>query len=104
MSNIANAAPPQLGTDPTPAGLTAAAKAAAAIPSPPAPAISGTEQVSVSANAVTASGLLQSARDSDGIDELAVVQLKNAIQNGSYDVSADDLAQAMLGAMKESMP
>jgi len=101
MTNIINPAQPQLGAS---ASAAAASPKTPSTPASPPPAGGAADQVSVSANALTASGLLQSARESDGIDAAAVLQMKTALQNGSYEISADDLAQAMLGAMKESMP
>ncbi len=75
------------------AGATSPAKPAAAGTAPPAADsnAAGAEQVSLSSDAAAGTQLLDAARNAE----------KTAIQNGTYDVSPDKLAQSIIGAMKE---
>jgi negative regulator of flagellin synthesis FlgM len=63
-------------------------------------AAGGGEAVTVSDAAKFSTDLLESARASDGIDHAAVQQLSTAIQKGTYNVSPDDLAGALINAAK----
>jgi negative regulator of flagellin synthesis FlgM len=62
------------------------------------------EAVTLSADAQTTTQLLGAARNSSGVNDQAVAQLRSAIQNGTYSVSPDMLARAISGAMKEATP
>jgi len=63
-------------------------------------ASAGGEAVTVSSDATFSTDLLNAARSSDGIDHAAVARLSTAMQNGSYNVSPEDLAGAMINAAK----
>jgi flagellar biosynthesis anti-sigma factor FlgM len=77
--------PSRAGTEP-PASQTNAASA---------------EIVSLSSDATTSTQLLHSARTADGVDPATVQRLKGAIQNGTYEVPPEKLAQSIIGALKE---
>jgi flagellar biosynthesis anti-sigma factor FlgM len=64
-------------------------------------AATSSEAVTLSADTVATTQLLDAARSADGVDQTAVEQLRAAVQSGSYDVSPDDLARAITGAFKE---
>jgi flagellar biosynthesis anti-sigma factor FlgM len=66
----------------------------------PAQGSGANEAVTISDAATVSTNLLAAARSSDGIDHAAVQRLSSAIQNGTYNVSPDDLAGAMIGAAK----
>jgi len=61
----------------------------------------GAEQVSLSSDAAAGTQLLDAARNAEGVDPATIQKVKTAIQNGTYDVSPDKLAQSIIGAMKE---
>jgi flagellar biosynthesis anti-sigma factor FlgM len=81
---------------------SAGARPVAAAPAPAAIAASSGEAVTLSADAQTTTQLLDAARASDGIDQAAVQQTQGAIQNGTYNVSPENLARAIFGALKET--
>ncbi|HTJ91009.1 MAG TPA: flagellar biosynthesis anti-sigma factor FlgM [Acidocella sp.] len=60
------------------------------------------EAVTLSADAQTTTQLLGAARNSTGVNQQAVAQLRAAIQNGTYNVSPDALARSISSAMKEA--
>ncbi|HVE22010.1 MAG TPA: flagellar biosynthesis anti-sigma factor FlgM [Acidocella sp.] len=62
------------------------------------------EAVTLSADAQTTTQLLDAARNSSGVNEQAVAQLRAAVQNGTYSVPPDTLARSIRSAMKESAP
>jgi flagellar biosynthesis anti-sigma factor FlgM len=82
-------------TSPSGAGAIAAPADAADVA---AGGATGGEAVTVSADAQTTAQLLDAARGADGIDTARVAQLRSAIQGGSYNVSPDDLAKAIISA------
>jgi flagellar biosynthesis anti-sigma factor FlgM len=57
------------------------------------------EAVTVSADAMTAAQLLTAARNSDGIDQAAVQNLKSQIQAGTYNIPPDKLATSISTAL-----
>jgi flagellar biosynthesis anti-sigma factor FlgM len=63
-------------------------------------AAAASEAVTVSDGARLSTDLLNAARNSDGVDHGAVQALRSAIQNGSYNVSPEDLAGAIINAVK----
>jgi len=81
-----------------PAGVRPAETAPAAADITLAPG----EAVTVSADAETTTQLLDAARGADGVDQTSVARLRGAVQDGSYDVSPDNLARAITGALKET--
>jgi flagellar biosynthesis anti-sigma factor FlgM len=60
------------------------------------------EAVTLSAAAQTSTQLLTAARDSSGINQAAVAQIRAAIANGTYNVAPEDLAQAIATVLKET--
>jgi flagellar biosynthesis anti-sigma factor FlgM len=88
------------------------AEAASAAPASPragagvdaaAPGESGeSEAVTLSPNAQAAAQLLAAAQQSDGVDTKSVASIKAALQNGSYNVAPEDLAQAIATVLKET--
>jgi flagellar biosynthesis anti-sigma factor FlgM len=60
------------------------------------------EAVTLSADAQTTTQLLGAARNSSGVNQQAVAQLRAAIQNGTYNVSPNMLARSISSAMKEA--
>ncbi len=81
------------------------AAASASAPAPSAPLEGGgaaeSEAVTLSAGAQATTQLLDAAQQADGVDNQAVQSLSDAINSGSYGVSPEHLAQAMLNAQKE---
>jgi negative regulator of flagellin synthesis FlgM len=85
--------------------------APAAIPGTPAKATTSDanlsapppgEAVTLSAAAQTSTQLLSAARDATGINQAAVAQIRAAIANGTYNVSPENLAQAIATVLKET--
>ncbi|HEY1858025.1 flagellar biosynthesis anti-sigma factor FlgM [Acidocella sp.] len=62
------------------------------------------EAVTLSDDAQTTTQLLGAARNSSGVNEQAVAQLRASVQNGTYDVSPDTLARSITSAVKEAAP
>jgi len=62
-------------------------------------AASSAEAVTVSSDATTTAQLLTAARNADGVDQQAVQQLKNQIQNGTYNIPPDKLATSIAAAL-----
>jgi len=97
LSSYLQAASPE-----TQPGSAAAAAGSASLSAATANSTPASEAVTVSSDAATTTQLLDAARGADGIDQSAVARLRGAIQTGTYDVTPDSLAQAMLGAAKAS--
>ncbi len=76
----------------------AAAKPQAAAPAQPAQ----TDSVTLSTAAQASTALLTAARGSSGIDQPNVNAIKTALANGSYNVSPEDLAQAISTVLSET--
>jgi flagellar biosynthesis anti-sigma factor FlgM len=89
-------------TETQPGSAAAATAGSASLSTATADSTAGSEAVTVSSDAATTTQLLDTARGADGIDQSAVARLRGAIQSGTYDVTPDSLAQAMLGAAKAS--
>jgi flagellar biosynthesis anti-sigma factor FlgM len=60
------------------------------------------EAVTLSSGAQITTQLLDAARAASGVDQNAVTQARTAIQSGSYNVSPQDLANAITNAFKET--
>ena len=58
-----------------------------------------TEAVTVSSDAKTTAQLLTAARNSDGIDQAAVQNLKSQIQSGTNNVPPEKLATSIVTAL-----
>lgn len=63
---------------------------------------SGVESVTLSAAAQTNATLVNSARDANGIDQAHVSAIKEALANGTYNVSPEDLATAISSVLSET--
>lgn len=87
---------------PEPGAQPAAGTAAKPPSSASAAAASSGEAVTISAGAQATTQLLNAARDATGINHEAVQQIRNALQNGSYNVAPEDLAQAIATVLKET--
>lgn len=61
-----------------------------------------TDSVTLSAAAQTNAALVKSAQEADGVDHNTVASIKAALANGSYNVSPDDLAQAISTVLEET--
>ncbi len=61
-----------------------------------------TEAVTLSEAAQTSTQLLSAARDSQGVNQEAVTQIRGALAAGSYNVAPEDLAQAIATVLKET--
>lgn len=59
------------------------------------------ESVTLSSAAQTNKALVNAAHNSNGIDQDRVSAIKEALANGSYNVSSDDLAQAISSVLSE---
>lgn len=63
----------------------------------------GVESVTLSAAAQTNAALVNSARDANGIDQAHVSAIKQALANGTYNVSPEDLATAISSVLSETV-
>lgn len=88
-------APAEVSTSPAPPPQRAAAPAEGT-------ALAQSEAVTLSAEAQTTTRLLTAAREAEGVDQASVARIRSALQNGTYNVSPDDLAQAIAAVLKES--
>lgn len=61
-----------------------------------------TDSVTLSAAAQSGAQLLAAAQDASGIDHEAVAAIRAQLANGSYDVSPENLAQAIATVLKET--
>lgn len=59
------------------------------------------ESVTLSAAAQTNAALVNAAQNANGIDQNRVSAIKEALANGSYNVSSDDLAHAISSVLSE---
>jgi flagellar biosynthesis anti-sigma factor FlgM len=87
-------AEPMSGQSASTAPAKAGADAASAAPQ--------TEAVTLSEAAQTSTQLLSAARQSGGVDQSAVGQIRSALAAGNYNVSPEDLAQAIATVLKET--
>ncbi|HUW80872.1 MAG TPA: flagellar biosynthesis anti-sigma factor FlgM [Acidocella sp.] len=76
--------------------LSSAPSAGSAAPPPQS------EAVTLSAAAQTTTQLLSAARESNGINQTAVQQIRSALQAGTYNVTPETLAKAIATVLKES--
>ena len=60
------------------------------------------ESVTLSAAAQTNAALVSSARNANGIDQAHVNAIKTALANGTYNVSPEDLANAISSVLSET--
>ncbi len=81
-------------------GTQPAAKPQAAAPAQTAQ----TDSVTLSAAAQTSNALVTAARGSSGVDQSSVASIKAALANGTYNVSPEDLAQAISTVLSETQP
>ncbi len=63
-----------------------------------------TESVTLSAAAQTGTQLLTAARQAAGVDQAQIAAIRAQLANGSYNVSPQDLAQAIATVLKDSKP
>jgi flagellar biosynthesis anti-sigma factor FlgM len=61
-----------------------------------------TEAVTLSEAAQTGTQLFAAASESNGVDQASVEQIRGALASGNYNVSPDDLAQAIATVLKET--
>jgi flagellar biosynthesis anti-sigma factor FlgM len=61
------------------------------------------ESVTLSPDAQAAAQLLDAAQTSNGVDDKTVASLRAALADGSYQVSPEDLAQAIATVLKETL-
>ncbi|OYV33320.1 MAG: flagellar biosynthesis anti-sigma factor FlgM [Acidocella sp. 20-61-6] len=59
------------------------------------------EAVTVSAGAQITTQLLGAARTATGVNTAAVMQIRSSIQNGTYNITPENLANAMAAALKD---
>lgn len=62
----------------------------------------GVESVTLSAAAQANTALVSAARDAKGIDQAHVNAIKEALANGTYNVSPEDLANAISSVLGET--
>ena len=79
-----------------------ASVASAAQPAPQADATPQTDSVTLSEAAQSGAQLLNAAQKSSGIDQAAVANIRGQLAAGSYNVSPEDLAQAIATVLKET--
>jgi flagellar biosynthesis anti-sigma factor FlgM len=85
-----------------PAGRAAPSKPASTATSETTTHSQPGEAVTLSSGAQITTQLLDAARAASGVDQNAVTQARTAIQSGSYNVSPQDLANAITTAFKET--
>ena len=83
--------------DAAPAGRANAGK-----PSKQMVADAGVESVTLSAAAQTNAALVNAAHNANGIDQAHVNAIKEALANGTYNVSPEDLASAISSVLSET--
>ena len=71
-------------------------------PTPQTAATPQQDSVTLSAAAQSGAQLLSAAQDASGIDHTAVANIRAQLANGSYNVSPEDLAQAIATVLKET--
>lgn len=82
---------------------TAPSSVPAAAPAQPAAAEQAqTDSVTLSQAAQSGAALFAAAQNSTGIDQNAVANIRAKLANGSYDVSPENLAQAIATVLKET--
>lgn len=88
----------------TPLADTATGQASvpAAAQTPEAPAAPQTDSVTLSAAAQSGAQLLTAAQNASGINHEAVAAIRAQLANGSYNVSPENLAQAIATVLKET--
>ena len=59
------------------------------------------DTVSISQDAQNISILFEAAQQAEGVDEAAIKKIKDKLAAGSYNVSAHDLAKAIISVLKE---
>ena len=79
----------------------ASAKPASSAPQGASAAPQG-EAVTLSAAAQTTTQLLNAARTSNGVNQTAVQQIRSALQAGTYNVTPENLANAIATVLKAS--
>jgi len=75
---------------------------ATATPAPQSSAAPQTDSVTLSAAAQSGAQLLAAAQNATGIDHAAVANIRAQLANGSYNVSPENLAQAIATVLKET--
>ncbi len=88
---------------PVPESSSATMPAAKPQASAPAPTAQ-TDSVTLSAAAQTGTALLSAARNASGVDQASVGAIKAALANGTYNVSPEELAQAISTVLSETQP
>jgi flagellar biosynthesis anti-sigma factor FlgM len=83
----------------TQAGATSVPAAASA---PAAQPEAQTDSVTLSQAAQSGAALFAAAQNSTGIDQNAVANIRAKLADGSYDVSPENLAQAIATVLKET--
>jgi flagellar biosynthesis anti-sigma factor FlgM len=78
-----------------------ASVAAAATPPAAAPAAQS-DSVTLSAAAQSSAQLLSAAQNSTGIDQASVASIRAQLASGTYNVSPENLAQAIATVLKET--
>lgn len=84
------------------AGGPAGPPAAGSPASTPEAATAQADSVTLSAAAQSGSKLLSAAQNASGIDQTAVAAIRAQLANGSYNVSPENLAQAIATVLKET--
>lgn len=87
---------------PLPDTATGQASVPAAAQSTPAAATAQTDSVTLSAAAQSGAQLLTAAQNASGINHEAVAAIRAQLANGSYNVSPENLAQAIATVLKET--
>jgi flagellar biosynthesis anti-sigma factor FlgM len=75
---------------------------AAVTPSPPPGTAPQADSVTLSAAAQSGAQLLAAAQTATGIDHAAVASIRAQLADGSYNVSPENLAQAIATVLKET--
>ena len=63
-----------------------------------------TDQVTLSPAAQSGSNLFAAAQTASGVDQATVASIRAQLANGTYDVSPENLAQAIAAVLKETKP
>lgn len=98
---MSNTIPPfrQTALPETATGQTGTSAPAQAAPSTATPQ---TDSVTLSAAAQSGAQLLTAAQNAPGINQQAVASIRAQLANGSYNVSPENLAQAIATVLKET--
>ncbi|OYY00616.1 MAG: flagellar biosynthesis anti-sigma factor FlgM [Acidocella sp. 35-58-6] len=101
MTNVINTGLSSQAVANTPMTTNAAGNGRPAVAPSIGPAAATSEAVTVSTGAQITTQLLDAARAATGVNTTTVMQIRSNIQNGTYNVTPENLASSMAAALKD---